>query len=108
MHTLAGARALPPTDVYTMLRQHEERGRFLQEILRGLAEDFWRAPSIARWDELQRLFYHAPASQNWLRQFVRVQLEMGAHRKFLDFLHTLAQQGLPQYLTWLSPHRGSA
>jgi hypothetical protein len=67
-----------------------------------MAEDFWQAPSSARWEELQRLLYHAPTSQNWLRQFVRVRLETGVHRKFWDFLHTLAQQGLPQYLAWIS------
>jgi hypothetical protein len=102
MHALAGARALPPTQVYTMLRQHEERGRFLQEILRGMAEDFWAAPSIERWEELQRLFYHAPTSQHWLRQFVRIRLETGMHRKFWDFLHTLGQQEHPRFLAWIS------
>jgi len=101
LHTLSAARVLPPADVYTMLRQHEERGQFLQEILRGMAEDFWESPSVERWEEVQRLFYHAPISHKWFQQFVGFRLEMGTHPKFWSFLDTLRQEGRPHYPGWL-------
>lgn len=101
VHSLAGARALPPATVGVLLQQHEDRERFLREMLWGMAEDFWATPSAERWEELDPVFSRVSIARDWFKQFVRVRLEVGTQAEFWDFIHTLRQQGSPEYLRWI-------
>jgi hypothetical protein len=101
LYTLAVHRVLPVVEVETFVRQHRERGALLEEVVRGVMHDVWEELSVARWGEVERLFFHDPGAE-LLRWCVRFRLEEGVTPEFWRFLEVLEQQDSRSYRWWVS------
>jgi hypothetical protein len=107
LRTLAEVDVLPANDVYILLRQHQERGRFLEEIVRGLAQAFWEEPSVVRWQQVESLFSGIPKASDQLKSWLCMRLEETTPPAFWRFTEEIGRQGGPPYVHWLRHFLGA-
>jgi hypothetical protein len=107
LRTLAEVDILPTNDVYILLRQHQERGRFLEEIVWGLARAFWEEPSVLRWQQVDSLFSGIPKASDQLKSWLCMHLEETTPPAFWRFAEEIGRQGGPPYVHWLRHFLGA-